>query len=94
MPSRKPTAKRKSRSGPNIEEWQRGTVRVRVPRRQAEALASVWACGPQDAVLRAVQEAVYREVPRLLTEDEERAASRGDDEYDRMRERDLLDRDS
>lgn len=57
MPGRKRSPERKSRSGPNIPEEQRHTVRVRVPREPAEELARRWGVSESDAVVRAVTEA-------------------------------------
>lgn len=51
----------KKASGENIEEWQRNTVRVRVPKEPAEKLAKRWRVSVAEAVVRAVQEAATDE---------------------------------
>lgn len=59
MPAKPPPAPKKA-PGRNVEEWERGTVRVRVPREHAEALAKRWSCDASEAVVRAVREATER----------------------------------
>lgn len=54
-------------SGPNVEEWQRGTVRVRIDRKVhilARSLALAWGCEPVDAIERAVIEAAEAVSPQ------------------------------
>ena len=48
---------KKKASGRNVEEWERGTIRVRVPKEHAELLARRWKIKPTEAVLRAVAQA-------------------------------------
>lgn len=50
----------RARSGPNVDESERHTVRVRVPRKLVEPLAKRWGVEPSEAVLRAVREAFDR----------------------------------
>lgn len=59
MPAPKRTPERQSRSGPNIPEDQRHTVRVRLRREdheRAERLARQWGCTVPEAVARALHE--------------------------------------
>lgn len=60
MASRKQPPARKA-SGRNVEEWERGTIRVRVPKEHAETLAKRWSMTPTQAVLRAIAWAAHGE---------------------------------
>ena len=56
MPARKAPEPPRARSG-KAHEAQRHTVRVRVPKEPAQALAKRWGCDEAAAVVRAVREA-------------------------------------